>query len=138
MLSSLFYIANIPFPRIFYYNISESQSITTVKQIFQFCHHAVYLLALVVKRANLCNWEHLDLQILYRFWSNLSKKISHGALICFLLFYILLVQSKHKNIKKRSSAAWCLQIVMLLQTDIRSKDNWWFGGPIWITVSRSY
>ena len=44
MLSSVFYIANIPFPRIFYSNISESQSITTVKQIFQFCLHAVYLL----------------------------------------------------------------------------------------------
>ena len=52
---------------MFYSNISESQSITTVKQIFQFDLHAVYLLALLFKRANLYNWEHLDLQILYRF-----------------------------------------------------------------------
>ena len=50
MLSSVFYNTNTHLPRIFYSNISESQSINTVKQIFQFCLHAVYLLALVFKR----------------------------------------------------------------------------------------
>ena len=39
-------------------NISESQSITSVQQIFQFYFHAVYFLALVFKRASLCNWQH--------------------------------------------------------------------------------
>ena len=41
-------------------NLKNIKSINTVKQIFQFCLHAMYLLALVFK----CNWEHLDLQIL--------------------------------------------------------------------------
>ena len=41
--------------QIWFSNISESQSITTVKQIFQFSIHAVYLRALVFKRASLCN-----------------------------------------------------------------------------------
>ena len=50
---------------MFYFNVSESQSINTVKKIFYF--HVVYPLALVFKRARLCNWQHLDLQILYRF-----------------------------------------------------------------------
>ena len=39
----------------FYFNISEFQSIPTVKQIFQFCLHAVYLLVLVFKHASLYN-----------------------------------------------------------------------------------
>ena len=50
MLSSVFYNTNTHLPRIFYSNISESQSINTVKQIFQFCLHTAYLLALVFKR----------------------------------------------------------------------------------------
>ena len=50
-----------------YLNLKHIQSITTVKQIFQFCLHAIYLLALVFKRASLCNWKHLDLRILYKF-----------------------------------------------------------------------
>ena len=64
MLSSAFENANTHLSKIFYCNISESQSITIIKQIFQFCLHAVYLLALVFKRGSLCNWQHLDLQIL--------------------------------------------------------------------------
>ena len=81
-------------------NLNHIQSITTVNQIFQFCLHAIYILAPVFKRANLCNCQHLDLQILYKFQSNLSKKkISHATLICFHYFCILIVQCKHKNTK---------------------------------------
>ena len=54
MLSSVFYNVNTPLPKIFDSTISESQIVTTVELIFQFCLHAVYLLA-------------LDLQILYTF-----------------------------------------------------------------------
>ena len=44
--------------------------------------------------------ENLDLQILYRFQSNLSTKLYHADLVCFQYFCILLVQSKHNiNIK---------------------------------------
>ena len=103
MLSSVFYNANTLLYRIFYSNISESQRIATAKQIFQLYLHAVYLLALVLKRANICNWEHLDLQILYNFFDLIQKKKkkSYTALICFHYFRILVVQSKHKNIKKK-------------------------------------
>ena len=52
---------------MFYFNISESQIITTAKQLFQFGLHAVYLLALVFNRASVYYWQHLDLQLLYRF-----------------------------------------------------------------------
>ena len=36
---------------MFYFNVLESQIITTLKQIFQFYFQVVYLLALVIKRA---------------------------------------------------------------------------------------
>ena len=104
MISNVFWNANTHLSEIFYFNIFEYsgkhiQSITSVKQIFQFCLHAIFLLAVVFKRASLCNREHLDLQIFYRFQSNLCKKLSHAVLICFHYFCILLVQSKHNNIK---------------------------------------
>ena len=49
-----------------YLNLKHIQSITTVKQIFQFCLYAIFLV-LVFKRASLCNWQHLDFQFFYRF-----------------------------------------------------------------------
>ena len=52
---------------MFYFDISKSQIITTVKQLFEFGLHVVYLLALVFNRASVCYWQHLDLQLLYRF-----------------------------------------------------------------------
>ena len=99
MLNSVFQNSNIHLSKIFYFNISESLSINTVKQIFHFYFHVLYLLGLLFKRASLCNWQHLDLQILYRFSSDLSKKSPHTTLICFHYFCISLAQSKHSNIK---------------------------------------
>ena len=98
-LSSVFLNANTHLSKIFHFNISESQSITTVKQIFHFCLHAVYLVALLFKRASLSNWQHLDLQILYRFQYDLFKKSPHAALIYFHYFCVSLVPSKQNNIK---------------------------------------
>ena len=37
-----------------YLDLKHIQSITTVKQVFQFCLYAIFL-ALVIKRASLCN-----------------------------------------------------------------------------------
>ena len=67
-------------------NLKHIQNITIVKQIFQLCLHAIYLLPLVFKRASLCNSQHLDLHILYSVQSNLSKKLSSAALIYFIIF----------------------------------------------------
>ena len=84
---------------IFILSLKNIQNITNAKQIFQFCLDAIYLLALVFERATLCNWKLLDLQILYKFLSNLSKEIYYADLICFHYFCILLVESKNNNIK---------------------------------------
>ena len=79
MFSSVFWNANIHLSEIFYLYISESQTYLKYyhfqKQIFQFCLHDIYLLALLFKRASLCNWQQLDRQILYKFKYHLSKKI---------------------------------------------------------------
>ena len=55
------------FPKYFipiFMNLKHVQSTNTVKQIFQLRLHFIYLLALLFKRASLCNWQHLDLEIL--------------------------------------------------------------------------
>ena len=102
VLSSVFQNANTHLSKIFYCNISKCQSITTTTQIFHFCLHALYLLALLFKRARR---QHLDLQILQILvYSNLSKKLSHAAMIYFHYFGIFLVQSKHKHIKTTLSS----------------------------------
>ena len=44
-------------------NLKHIKNITTFKQINQICLHDIYLLALVFKRANLRNWQNLDLQV---------------------------------------------------------------------------
>ena len=65
-------------------NFEHIENISIAKKIFQFCLHAICLLALVLKQVGLCNL-HLGLKILYNLYSHLSKK--------------LLAQSKHNNIK---------------------------------------
>ena len=102
MLNSVFQNGNTHLSKKFYFNISVSQTYSKYyhcKPIFQFWLHSIYLLQLVFKRTSLFNWQHLDLQNFYRFQSNLSKKISHAALICFYCFCNLLIQSKHNNVK---------------------------------------
>ena len=44
-------------------NLKHIQNITTVMQIYQIYLQDIYLLALVFKRAGLCNWLHLDIQV---------------------------------------------------------------------------
>ena len=102
MFSSVFWNANTYLSKMFYTNISESQTYSKYyhcqANIPILCLHAIYLLVLVLYRVSLCNCQHLELPISYRLQSNLSKRFSHAALICFH-FRILLVQSKHNNIK---------------------------------------
>ena len=105
ILSSVFQNANTHLRKIFYSNISESRSITTVIQIFQFCLHAVFLLALVFKRASVCNWQHLHLQILYIFQSN-YQIISCCFNLLSLFRYLTSSKKtqKHQNNARQSDA----------------------------------
>ena len=55
MLSSVFWNASAHLSDYIistFLNLKHIQNITTVKQIFQICHHDIYLLALVFKRAS--------------------------------------------------------------------------------------
>ena len=116
MLNSVFQNSNIHLSKIFYFNISESLSINTVKQIFHFYFHVVYLLGLVFKRASLCNWQQLDLQILYRF--SLIYPKYHLILLWFAfiisVFHLLKVNT---TTSKQRSSAGCFQGAILLWID---------------------
>ena len=91
MLNSLFWNANSRLSEISYFDISESQKYSKY-------NHYIYLLALVFKRENLCNWQQLDLQvvaqmlvlfiqrIILKGTSFKSGKIPHTSVICFHYF----------------------------------------------------
>ena len=74
---------------------------------FFFC--SICLQLLVFKRATLCNWQHLGLQILY----NSSIKL---LWFTFIISVFCLFKVNTMTPKQRSPAR-CFQVAVLLQTD---------------------